>query len=158
MKTCIFYGSSTGVTEDIANRIAKLLSCDIFQCSEIEKAKDYDLVILATSTWGVGDLQDDWDSALSKIQNVDFNGKKIALIGIGDQDGYGDTFVNGIKTLHDVAISKGATLIGTTSTDGYSFVDSTAVENGVFLGLVIDEVNQSDMTDDRIKNWVNELK
>ncbi len=158
MKTCVFYGSSTGVTEDIANRVSKLLSCDIFECSQIEKSKDYDLLILATSTWGEGDLQDDWDSALSKIKTTDFNEKKIALIGIGDQDSYGDTFVNGMKTLYDVTKSKGATFIGTTSTDGYSFSTSTAVENGMFLGLVIDEENQSDLTDDRIKNWLDSLK
>ncbi len=158
MKTCIFYGSSTGVTEGIANRVSKLLSCNILKCSEIEKAKDYDLVILATSTWGDGDLQGDWDNALDKMKNVDLNGKKIALIGIGDQDGYADTFVNGIKTLHDVAKNKGATLIGTTSTNGYSFSDSTAIENGMFLGLVIDKNNQSDLTDDRIKNWIDSLQ
>ena len=158
MKTCIFYGSTTGVTEGIANRVAKLLSSDVFGCSEIEKAKDYDLVVLATSTWGAGDLQDDWDSALGNMQNVDFSGKKIALIGVGDQNSYGDTFVNGMKSLYDVAKSKGATLIGTTLTDGYSFSDSTAVENGMFLGLVIDEDNQSDLTDDRIKNWIGNLQ
>ena len=27
-----------------------------------------------------------------------------------------------------------------------------------FVGLVIDEDNQSDLTDERIKNWVNEIK
>jgi len=33
-----------------------------------------------------------------------------------------------------------------------------AVVNGKFVGLVIDEVNQEDMTDSRIQAWVKTLK
>ena len=52
-----------------------------------------DLVVLGTSTWGVGDLQDDWAAQLSKLQAADLSGRKVALFGEGDQTGFGDRFV-----------------------------------------------------------------
>ena len=33
-----------------------------------------------------------------------------------------------------------------------------AVKNGKFVGLAIDEDNQSDLTDERIKIWVAQIK
>ncbi len=93
MKTAIFYGSTTGVTQDIAERVGKLLNADVFSASDIEKICDYDFAILTTSTWGMGDLQDEWVDALDKLKTLDIAGKKIGLIGVGDQEGFGDTFV-----------------------------------------------------------------
>ena len=48
--------------------------------------------------------------------------------------------------------------MGKTSTDGYSFSDSKGADDGEFLGLVIDENNQSNLTDERIAAWVEKLK
>lgn len=42
--------------------------------------------------------------------------------------------------------------------DGYDFNESKAVVDGKFLGLAIDEDNQSDMTELRVKSWVSQLK
>ncbi|HJH07179.1 MAG TPA: flavodoxin domain-containing protein [Fusobacterium ulcerans] len=86
MKTGIFYGSTTGVTQDISERVGKLLNADVMPASDIDKIKDYDLAILATSTWGMGDLQDDWFDPLDKLKTMDLAGKKIAFIGVGDQE------------------------------------------------------------------------
>ena len=101
MKTGIFYGSTTGVTQDISERVGKLLNADVMPASDIDKIKDYDLAILATSTWGMGDLQDDWIDPLDKLKTMNLAGKKIALIGVGDQEGFGDTFVDGIGIIYD---------------------------------------------------------
>ncbi len=158
MNTCVFFGSTTGNTESVANKVAEALGCDCVSCDEVSKASDYELVVLASSTWGAGDLQDDWEDASTKLKDVDFSGKKVALVGVGDQSGYSDTFVNAMKALYDIVVSKGATIVGQTSTDGYSFDASESVVDGKFVGLVIDEDNQSDMTDGRIKNWVESLK
>ena len=49
-------------------------------------------------------------------------------------------------------------MVGKTSTDGYSFNDSRAVVDGEFVGLVIDENNQSELTDERIKTWIEMVK
>lgn len=61
MKTVIYYGSTTGTCEDIANRIAAALGgADVKNASELgADAADYDLILLGTSTWGDGEVQDD---------------------------------------------------------------------------------------------------
>ena len=64
-KIGIFYGSSTGTTESIAHTIAQKLgiaSNDVHDASKLtgEMVKEYDVLVLGTSTWGCGELQDDW--------------------------------------------------------------------------------------------------
>lgn len=158
MKTGIFYGSTTGVTEDIAKRVGDLLGADVYEASEINKVDEYEFVIFATSTWGMGDLQDDWYEALDKLKTKNLSGKKVGLIGIGDQFGFGDTFVDGIGTIYEEIKDMGINLVGKTSTDGYSFSGSKAVVDDEFVGLVIDENNQSELTDERINAWVEKVK
>ena len=158
MKTGIFFGSTTGVTEDVCKKVAKLLDADIFEASEIDKVDNYDFLIFATSTWGMGDLQDSWLDAIDSLKNKNLSNKKVALIGIGDQMGFSDTFVNGMGTIYDVVSELGCNLVGKTSTDGYNYSDSTAVRDDEFVGLVIDENNQSDLTDERIAKWVESVK
>lgn len=158
MKTGIFYGSTTGVTEEIANKVGALLGADVLPAGDISKVDEYDFAIFATSTWGMGDLQDDWMEALEELKNKDLSGKKVALIGVGDQEGFGDTFVDGIGTIYEVLVEKGANVVGKTSTEGYTHSDSKAVVDGEFVGLVIDENNQSNLTDARIDAWVAKVK
>ena len=158
MKTAIFFGSTTGITEMIAQKVGELLGAEVYSANEIDKVEEYDFVIFATSTWGMGDLQDDWYDALEKLKTKNLSGKKVGLIGIGDQEGFGDTFVDGIGTIYEEIKDMGITLVGKTSTEGYNFGSSKAVVDEEFVGLVIDENNQSDLTDERIKNWVEKVK
>lgn len=158
MKTAIFFGSTTGTTEMIAQKVGELLGAEVYSANEIDKVEEYDFVIFATSTWGMGDLQDDWYDALEKLKTKNLSGKKVGLIGIGDQEGFGDTFVDGIGTIYEEIKDMGITLVGKTSTEGYNFGNSKAVVDEEFVGLVIDENNQSDLTDERIKNWVEKVK
>ncbi len=51
----------------------------------------------------------------------------------------------------------GATLVGQWATDSYEFCESLALEDGKFLGLGIDEVNQPELTAERVKHWVSQL-
>ena len=158
MKTAIFFGSTTGTTEMIAQKVGELLGAEVYSANEIDKVEEYDFVIFATSTWGMGDLQDDWYDALEKLKTKNLSGKKVGLIGIGDQEGFGDTFVDGIGTIYEEIKDMGITLVGKTSTEGYNFGNSKAVVDEEFVGLVINENNQSDLTDERIKNWVEKVK
>ena len=53
----------------------------------------------------------------------------------------------------------GCTFIGNrVSTDGYSYSSSISVVDGCFVGLALDEVNESDKTDGRIDAWVADLR
>lgn len=158
MKTAIFYGSTTGTTEMVAGKVGELLSAEVLSATEIDRVEEYDFVIFATSTWGMGDLQDDWYEALDKLKTKNLSGKKVGFIGVGDQAGFGDTFVDGIGTIYGEIKDMGINLVGKTSTDGYSFSGSKAVVDDEFVGLVIDENNQSELTDERINAWVEMVK
>ena len=159
-KIGIFFGSTTGVTEEIANKISNNLEgAEVYNISGNEdKLNDFDVLILGTSTWGFGDLQDDWQGTLDELANLDLNGKKVAYFGTGDQSTFADTFIDGIGIINDEIEKTGALVIGQTSIDGYEFSGSKAVVDGEFLGLAIDEVNQSELTDERVEKWISELK
>ena len=102
-KIGIFYGTTTGVTEDIAKRIAENLeNADVLNISGNEDSlENYDVLILGTSTWGFGDLQDDWQTALDGLASLDLNGKKVAYFGTGDQESFADTYIDGIGIIND---------------------------------------------------------
>eukprot|EP01156_Anaeramoeba_ignava_P006368 Anaeramoba_ignava/a348461_29.p2 GENE.a348461_29~~a348461_29.p2 ORF type:complete len:164 (+),score=41.18 a348461_29:1031-1522(+) len=156
----IFYASSTGNTEFVSKMIKKRLEdfelIDIAS-DGISKMEQCDSIIIGVSTWGEGDLQDDWDDCYDELQDIDFSNKKIALFGLGDQESYGDEFVNAMGTIYDVVSKDGNEVVGFTSTDEYDFEESTAVRNGQFVGLVIDEDNQSSLTKKRVDDWCEEI-
>ena len=82
MKTTgIFFGSSGGVTEEVANKIAEKLGVpgsDVHNVASAspEDVGKYEVLLLGSSTWGAGDLQDDWYDFLPKIQKMDLSNKK----------------------------------------------------------------------------------
>ena len=156
----IFYGSSTGNTKDVSVKLQAALGGDLHNITDVdaETISGYQYLVFAASTWGAGDLQDDWEDFFPNLDDVDFSGKKVGIMGLGDQDNYGDTFVDGMAVLEEKIEEKGGTVVGFTSTDGYSYDNSEAEKNGQFNGLVIDEDNQSDLTGERIKAWVSSLK
>ncbi|MGA1940294.1 flavodoxin [Arcobacter sp. YIC-310] len=160
MATAIFYTTSTGNTTEIATKLAEELGgIEVFDLSaNLDKVEQYDKVILGASTWGDGDLNDDLDEVWDEFCELDFSGKNVALFSLGDQEGYGDTFVDALGTIYEQVNSKGANVIGFTATDGYEYDESKAEIDGKFVGLVIDEDNQDDLTDDRIKAWAEDIK
>lgn len=159
----IIYGSSTGTTERVAQAIQQLLGSgksEVENISDISSAdlEKYDSLILGTSTWGIGDLQDDWEDGIEKLKSADLVNKNVALFGCGDQEGYPDSFIDGVGLLHQAVADKGAQVKGQWPTDGYDFAESKAVKQGLFVGLAIDEDNQSDLTDQRISDWLAALE
>lgn len=156
MKAVIF-GSTTGNTEAVAQKIADALGgADVISVADAsaDELGKYEVLVFGTSTWGVGDLQDDWEDNIDILDNIDYSGKKVALFGLGDQESYSDTFVDGMKALKDKITAKGGKITGEWSVDGYTFDESASVEGDHFIGLALDEDNQSDKTDERIASWV----
>ncbi len=156
----LFYGSDTGTTEEIVEKIKDAFSKEVqihnIANSSVEDIEQYDKLIFASPTWGDGDLQDDWEEFESNLSDIDFSNKTIALVGLGDQEDYGDTFCDALGHLYKYV--KTGKIIGQTSTEGYEYEDSTAVVDGKFIGLILDDVNQEDLTDERIENWVKEVE
>lgn len=163
----IFYGSTSGITESIAMKIHKYFgeeACDIYSMEEdftdVSEMLEYDFLLFGCSTWGSGEVQNDWRDPLFdiSIEKPDFTGKTIALFGAGDYVTHGEQFVSALGTLYDQFKKLGATLVGRFPIEGYTYEYSFAVRDGEFVGLPIDEVNESDKTDDRIAMWLNVLK
>lgn len=164
MKTVgIFYGSSTGNTADAASTIKKELGSDNSEVFHVSDSKAEDLnnftnIILGTSTWGAGDLQDDFEDFLEGVDSIDLSGKVVALFGLGDQFSHGETFIDGLLEVYNKVTEKGATVVGKTSSKGYEHDGSESEIDGEFIGLALDEDNQSELTDERISNWVKDIK
>lgn len=159
-KTVIYYGSTTGTCEDIANRIASSLGVsEVKSASEFDQdAATYDVLVLGTSTWGYGDIQDDWCDKLDTLKGLDLSGKTVAIFGCGDSAGYPDTFCAGMKALYDAAVATGAAVLEGVPAGGYSFDGSDAVVDGKFVGVAIDEMNEPDKTGDRLAQMIEALK
>lgn len=160
-KTVIIYGSTTGTCEDLAGRIAAKLGVDnVINVTDFNDSviADNDNLILGTSTWGAGEVQDDWYDGIKVIKGADLSGKTVALFGCGDSDSYADTFVGGLAEIYNAAKESGANIIGAVPTDGYTFDDSEAVVDGKFVGLALDEVNEDNKTDERIDAWVAQIQ
>ncbi|MBN2248965.1 MAG: flavodoxin [Campylobacterales bacterium] len=163
MSIGIFYGSSGGTTESVAEDILSALGleADIHDIADVgvERLNDYSHLIIGSSTWGDGELQDDWDDVFEAYEKLDFSGKTVAFFGLGDQEGYGDYFVNAMGTLHKTAVKNGAKVVGDGwPTDGYDYEESEAVNENGFVGLAIDEDNQDDLTEERIAKWVESIR
>ncbi len=165
-KIGIFYGSTAGVTEEIAEKIVEYFDegvCDLYNMEDdfddFEDMLQYDYLLLGSSTWGSGEVQNDWRDPLVDLEDdkPDFTGKKIAFFGAGDCGTHGENFVSALGILYDAFKEAGAAIVGDVPTDGYTFNYSFAVRDGKFVGLPIDEINESEKTDDRIEAWIETL-
>ena len=162
-KIGVFYGSTTGTTEDLARRIAEKLdvpSADVFDVSKLTEAlvNEYDVLVLGSSTWGAGELQDDWYDGVKVLKKCDLSHKSVALFGCGDSDSYSDTFCDAIGTIYSDLRNTGCKFIGAVDASGYSFDSSTACINGMFVGLPLDEMNEDDQTEGRIDQWLASIR
>ncbi|MBP5779137.1 MAG: flavodoxin, partial [Campylobacter sp.] len=113
-------------------------------------------LIIGSSTWNDGELQDDW--ANFDFDGLEVSGKVVAIFGMGDSSSYSDAYCNAMGELYEKFVAKGAKIVGAVATDGYEFDDSSAVKDGKFVGLALDNDNQSDLTQSRIEAWVGQIK
>ena len=157
-KTIVIFGSSTGTCEGIAEKIGAKLGAEVVNVQDLnDDVLAADNLLLGTSTWGAGELQDDWYDGVDTIKGADLSGKTVAIFGCGDSASYSDTFCGAMKELYNAAKEAGANVIGEVSTDGYTFDDSDAIVDGKFVGLALDDINEDDKTDERIDAWLERL-
>ena len=113
----IFFGSDTGNTENIAKNIQKQLGKDVADVHDIAKSskedlEGYDILLLGIPTWYYGEAQCDWDDFFPTLEEVDFNGKLVALFGCGDQEDYAEYFCDALGTIRDIIEPRGAAIVG----------------------------------------------
>lgn len=165
-KIGLFFGSDTGVTDDITKDFIEVWENDELEVMEIgdaskEDLEQYKVLILGLSTWYDGDLQSDWETFFDEFKEIDFTDKIVAIYGLGDQIGYGEYFIDGVGILAEVIIENGGKVIGKWPIEGYRFTDSVAVikdDPQFFYGLAIDNDNESQLNEERISKWINQVK
>lgn len=157
-KIAVFYGSSTGTTSELAQRIAKAVGaeahCYDVASADAADASKFDVLILGSSTWGIGELQDDWEGFLPALAEQDLSGKAVALFGTGDADSYPDSFCEALAIIKEGLAGTGCHFVGAYSPEDYSYDATRSEEDGKLIGLCIDDVNQSDLTDKRLATWL----
>ena len=157
----LFYGSQTGTTVGVAHKIQRQLNGLVSQAKSIQHAQPHELaacdfLVLGGATYGDGELTDDWKRFWPLMDSINFAGKRVALFALGDQFGYSYTFVSAMKLLYDkVSDSGGQIIADCIPTADFEFAKSESVVDGCFIGLVIDEVNQPELTERRIKAWAS---
>lgn len=159
-KTIVVYGSSTGTCQSIAETIASKLGVEAIDVTKFDAdvIAANDNLLLGTSTWGAGELQDDWYDGLNVLKAADLAGKTVAVFGCGDSESYSDTFCGAMAEIYNAVKDADATLVGGVSTDGYTYDDSEAVVDDKFVGLALDDVNEDDKTEGRIDAWLEAIK
>merc|ERR1739838_141289 len=131
--------------------------------AEDDEVAGHDTIIVGAPTWHTGADEQrsgtSWDDWLyDNLPNIDLSGKKVAIFGCGDSASYAEYYCDAAGEIYEQVTARGAKVYGTTSTEGYDHEDSKAILDGSFIGLMTDEDNQSDLSEDRAKAWVEQLK
>ena len=168
MRIKLIYGSDTNNTEYVIDTyvmsiLEQMGEVDLKTVSEVTEKDwhDADLYILSISTWYDGELQSDWEMYFETFNEIDFSNKTVAVFGLGDQWGYDEWFCDGVGILAKVVESNGGTVIGKWARDdSYDFETNPKVliDENTFWGLPLDEDNQSDLTQERVTNWLQQVK
>ena len=126
MNMGLFYGSSTCYTEMAAEKIRDILGPELVTLHNLKDdsptlMEQYDVLILGIPTWDFGEIQEDWEAIWEQLDDLNLEGKIVALYGMGDQLGYGEWFLDALGMLHDKLITKGVKFVGYWPTEGYEF-------------------------------------
>ena len=118
MRLIILYGSSTGNTARIA-----VYAAGVFQAAGMEievkpvsafeprELAPYDVILLGSSTWGNGSLQDAMKLFYFKIDSASVASKRMAVFGPGDSRAYPRSFCKAVDVLQNKLKSCGAEII-----------------------------------------------
>lgn len=162
----LFYGTDTGNTETVSKTmkemIDKILGSDTVDIIEIYKKEPdifdpYEYIIIGMPTWYDGELQGDWETFLPKFEQINFQTKKVAFFGLGDQYGYSFYFCDALGVFYTIAKNGGASIVGQWPTEGYEYDASKAEIDGKLVGLCIDVDNQDDLTQSRLDQWIPQV-
>lgn len=170
-KIGIFFGTSTGSTEEVASLISEQFGADVasepieidaIQGSVASTFAKYDALVVGTPTWNTGaDTERSgtgWDEIYyGEMEDLSMDGKKVAVFGLGDSESYSENYCDAAGELHDVFEGRGSTMLGYISQEGYLHEDSKSIRGDKFCGLLCDAINQEDLTERRVQAWVEQL-
>ena len=168
-KTAIFFSPQGGNVNSVADKLGELIGndrVDIFPVTEVEKedVDKYNKIILVGSTvgadhWDNETIVDEWIEFFSKIKEISFEDKKVAIVGLGNSVLYPSHFADDMAVLYEGVLKQNARVFGFVDAEGYDFEDSEALnDDGLFCGLPIDEDNEPELSEDRLKRWILQLQ
>ena len=157
-KIGIFYASKGGATKAFAEQMAQKVDADIFDMKETEVTAiaDYKNVVLMASSYFFGALAEDWGSKVKLLHTVDFNGKNVAVVGVGSQERHPDSFCSGAADFFDKLRFSGARFVGDVCPCGYEFHFSRMERGGRMLGLCLDKGDAK--AAEKIDEWVKAVQ
>ena len=167
MAVGIYFATTTGKTEDIAERLHGMLASaespkDLADLNAVNEFSSLDGIICGIPTWNTGADSERsgtaWDTLLDDIASQDLNGKKVAIFGLGDSSTYTENFCDAMEELHSYFVKAGATMVGYVNRAKYTFEESKSVLGDSFCGLPLDEDSESDLSDERISDWADQLR
>jgi flavodoxin I len=85
-------------------------------------------------------------------------GKSVAVFGLGDQESYAENYADATGELFDVFEGLGCNMLGSWSQEGYEHTASKSIRGDKFCGLLLDQVNQEELSEERVQQWVGQLK
>jgi len=108
-KVGIFFGTSTGSTQEVADLISEEFGSDVasepievdgIQGGVEKEFAKYDALCVGTPTWNTGaDTERSgtgWDEIYyGEMEGLDIAGKKVAVFGLGDSVSYGENYADG---------------------------------------------------------------
>ena len=167
-KIALLYWGKGGSTEKVAHLVYDQFDSEMIDIFDLESFNiknldKYETLILGAATigadyWEEASANNLWNRFFRDLENIDLSGKTVAFFGLGDQVLYPDHFVDGLGLFQKELSKTNAKIIGQWPVEGYDFTDSEGVKDGMFYGLAVDENNQWDMTEERVKKWTDQLK
>ena len=131
---------------------------------EKEDVEKYQKIILIGSTvgadhWDNEVIVDEWTTFFTKIADINFENKKVAIVGLGNCVLYPSHFADGMADLYERITKLNANVLGRVDSSDYDFEDSEALDDeGFFHGLALDEDNEAELTVERLEKWLLQLK
>ena len=168
-KTALLYSPKGGNVDSVTIKLGDVIGndkVDIIPVKEVEEGDltNYNRIILVGSTVG-GDhwdneiVVDEWIEFFTKIKDISFENKKVAIVGLGNSVLYPEHFADGMAHLYKKITEKKSKVFGFTDAEDYTFTDSEALnDDGIFCGLPIDEDNEAELTTERLEKWIFILK
>ncbi len=163
----LFYGSEWGSTERVAKLVKQELDaalrrpvCDLHDVKDTPVAalEEYRCLIFGVPTADGHQMQHDWQRFAKAAAETDLSDRALAMFGLGDQKEFPNHFVDALGILDECMRPTRAVRIGTEwPVAGYRFQGSRALRERTFVGLVIDQDTQADLTNTRVQAWVRGL-
>ncbi len=103
MKALVLYGSKTGNTRLVANRLPGMLrfeaqAVNVASLTNADLLLSYDMTLFLASTWGDGELQLDMELFMQRT-HIDLHGQPYAICELGNYYGYDDFEFGALKII-----------------------------------------------------------